>query len=87
MDRFSDKIFGSRVKLMVSLCSLSLLSHSLSFSLSRDSTEVWLAVKKLQKFHVPQFMVDKMKYFMQSVQGKSHLVNNRLLVTQLHIQS
>ena len=38
--------------------------------LHRDNPDVWAAVKKLQSFAVPVFMVEKMKSFMRSVQGR-----------------
>lgn len=36
----------------------------------RDNPDIWTAVRKLQRFCLPQFMIDKMKTFMRSVQGK-----------------
>ena len=42
---------------------------SLPLSPCRDSEEILGAVKKLQEFQVPQFMLEKMKTFMRSVQG------------------
>jgi deoxynucleotidyltransferase terminal-interacting protein 1 len=35
----------------------------------KDNEDILDAVKKLQEFQVPQFMLDKMKTFMRSVQG------------------
>ena len=42
--------------------------------LLRDSEDILGAVKKLQEFQVPQFMLDKMKIFMRSVQGSGWLI-------------
>ena len=56
--------------LSLSLFSLSLFSLSLSPSTLRDNEDVYCSVKKLQEFRVPQFMLDKMKAFMRSVQGQ-----------------
>jgi hypothetical protein len=36
----------------------------------RDGEEICKEVQKLEQFPVPQFMVDKMKKFMTSVQGE-----------------
>lgn len=36
----------------------------------RDNQDVVNAVQKLKQFRVPQFMIDKMKTFMKSVQGE-----------------
>ena len=35
----------------------------------KDNPDIWAAVRKLQRFCLPQFMIDKMKTFMRSVQG------------------
>lgn len=35
----------------------------------RDNPDVVNSVEKLKQFQVPQFMIDKMKTFMKSVQG------------------
>jgi len=43
---------------------------------SRDNPDIWTAVRKLQRFCLPQFMIDKMKSFMHSVQGKWHYLKN-----------
>jgi len=37
----------------------------------RDNPDIVAAVSKLHSFHVTQFMIDKMKSFMRSVQGLS----------------
>jgi hypothetical protein len=50
-----------------------------SISLCRNNKEIMNAVRKLQEFQVPQFMLDKMKTFMRSVQGNSVLVFSRPL--------
>ena len=56
------------------------LSSRMSLLL-RDSEDILGAVKKLQEFQVPQFMLDKMKIFMRSVQGSGWLIRVVAVVT------